>query len=156
MPLEPGQGQDVSSSPGKRVELLHASPELTITWSQYTPGEPGPDPHIHREHTDSFFVLTGELAYRVGPDLEPLILRAGEWLSVPPNVIHTFANTSDQPATFLNYHSPDGGFAAYMRGEQPGFDSFDPPEGGGLPAERATYLASPPARSSEHSGELPA
>src|SRR4051794_25939538 len=141
----PDRGQDVSSSPGKRVDLLHASPELTVTWSEYAPGEPGPDPHIHREHTDSFYVLTGELAYRVGPDLEPLVLRAGEWLSVPPHVVHTFANATDQPATFLNYHSPDGGFAAYMRGEQPGFDSFDPPEGG-LPAERATHLATPPTR----------
>src|SRR3954469_12792528 len=139
----PGSGQDVSSSPGKDVELLHASPELTVTWSQYAPGEPGPDPHVHREHTDSFYVLSGELAFRVGPDLAPLTLRAGEWLSVPPNVAHTFVNGPDEPATFLNPHSPDGGFAAYMRGEQEGFDSFDPPEDGGLPAERATHLCTP-------------
>jgi len=143
MPHAPGCGQDVSSSPGKHVELLHASPELTVTWSQYAPREPGPDPHIHREHTDSFYVLTGELHYRVGPDLEPLVLRAGEWLSVPPNVVHTFVNSSDEPTTFLNYHSPDGGFAAFMRGEQPGFDSFDPPADGGLPADQATHLRTP-------------
>src|SRR3954452_19609105 len=142
----PRRGQDVSSSPGKHVELLHASPELTVTWSQYAPGEPGPEPHFHREHTDSFYVLTGELSYGVGPDLEPLVLRAGEWLSVPPNVVHAFANATDQPATFLNYHSPDGGFAAHMRGEQPGFDSFDPPADGGLAADLAVHLATPPAR----------
>src|SRR3954447_18999784 len=118
----PCSGQDVSSSPGKRVELLHASPELTVTWSQYAPGEPGPDPHVHREHTDSFFVLTGELHYRLGPDLEPLVLRAGEWFSVPPNVVHTFVNPPGAEATFLNFHAPDDGFAAYMRGENEGFD----------------------------------
>jgi quercetin dioxygenase-like cupin family protein len=142
----PGSGQDVSSSPGKQVELLLASDDLTVTWSRYAPGEPGPDPHVHHEHTDSFHVLTGELHYRVGPDLDPLVVRAGEWLSVPPNVVHTFANATDEPATFLNFHSPDGGFAAFMRGEQPGFDSFDPPADGGMPADRATHLATPPAQ----------
>ena len=142
----PGSGQDVSSSPGKRVELLLATDALTVTWSEYAPGEPGPDPHVHHEHTDSFHVVSGELHYRVGPELEPIVVRAGEWLSVPPNVVHTFVNATDQPTTFLNFHSPDGGFAAFMRGEQPGFDSFDPPEDGGLPASHAEHVATPPAR----------
>src|SRR4051794_32035806 len=104
MSRQPGSGQDVSSSPGKRVELLLASHALTVTWSQYAPGEHGPDPHVHHEHTDSFHVLSGELSYRVGPDLEPLVVRAGEWLSVPPDVVHTFVNASAEPATFLNFH----------------------------------------------------
>jgi quercetin dioxygenase-like cupin family protein len=136
-------GETVSDSTRKRVDILLASDELTVTWSRYAPGEPGPDPHVHREHTDSFFVLTGELHYRVGPDLEPLVLRAGEWLSVPPHVVHTFANNPDTESTFLNYHSPDGDFAAYMRGERDGFDSFDLPADGGFPASLATHVSVP-------------
>lgn len=136
-------GETVSDSTSKRVDLLLATDDLSVTWSRYAPGEPGPDPHVHREHTDSFFVLTGELYYRVGPDLDPLVVRAGEWLSVPPNVAHTFVNNPTTESTFLNFHSPDGGFAAYMRREQPGFDSFDPPADGGLPASLATHVAVP-------------
>jgi quercetin dioxygenase-like cupin family protein len=136
-------GETVTDNDRKRVDLLLATEELTVTWSRYAPGEPGPDPHVHREHTDSFFVLEGELHYRVGPDLEPLVVRAGEWLAVPPMVVHTFANASGAEATFLNFHSPDGGFAAYMRGQREGFDSFDPPADGGLPAALATHVAVP-------------
>jgi len=136
-------GETVTDNERKRVDLLLATDALTVTWSRYAPGEPGPDPHVHHDHTDSFFVLTGELHYRVGPDLEPLVVRAGEWLAVPPNVAHTFVNADDAEATFLNFHSPDGGFAAYMRGENPGFDSFDPPPDGGLPASLAIHTAVP-------------
>jgi quercetin dioxygenase-like cupin family protein len=137
------RGETVTDSERKRVDLLLATDDLTVTWSRYAPGEPGPDPHVHREHTDSFFVLTGELHYRVGPELEPLVVRAGEWLAVPPMVVHTFVNASAAEATFLNFHSPDGGFAAYMRGENEGFDSFDPPDDGGLPAAHAVHVALP-------------
>jgi mannose-6-phosphate isomerase-like protein (cupin superfamily) len=45
-------------------------------------------------------------------------------------------------ARFLNFHTPDGGFAAYMRDLRDGvegasFDSFDPPADGGLPLSEA-------------------
>src|SRR4051794_28854552 len=126
------RGETVTDNAGKRVDILYAGDELSVTWSRYAPGEPGPDPHVHREHTDSFYVLTGELRYGIGPDLEPLVLRAGEWLTVPPNVVHTFVNAAEAEATFLNFHSPDGGFAASLRGQTDGFDSFDPPADGGL------------------------
>jgi quercetin dioxygenase-like cupin family protein len=128
------RGENVSDTGTKRVELLLASDELTVTWSWYAPGEPGPDPHVHREHTDAFGVLTGELHFRVGPSLEPLVVRAGEFLAVPPEVAHAFVNGPDAEATFLNFHAPDGGFAGFMRGSGEPWDSHDPPPGGGLPA----------------------
>src|SRR4051794_41645873 len=106
------RGETVTDNDRKRVALLLATDDLTATWSRYAPGEAGPDPHVHREHTDSFFVLTGELHFRLGPDLEPLAVTAGAWLTVPPMVAHTFVNAPGAEATFLNFHSPDGGFGA--------------------------------------------
>ena len=43
---------------------------------------------------------------------------------------------------FLNFHAPSGGFADYMRGVNPGFDSFEPPADGGRPAAEATITLS--------------
>ncbi len=58
-------------------------------------------------------------------------------------IVHGFRSTS--AARFLNFHTPDGGFAANLRaldrGEAGGFDSFDVPIGSGLPASGATVLA---------------
>ena len=97
-----------------------------------------PTPHVHHEHTDSFYVLEGEPTFRIGPELERVTAPAGTFVAVPPNVIHGFDNDSSQRARFLNFHAPSGGFADYLRGVTPGFDSFDPPADGGRPAAAAT------------------
>jgi quercetin dioxygenase-like cupin family protein len=115
--------------------------EMSITWSRYAAGERGPDLHVHREHTDAFYVLEGELTFSVGPDAERVTVGAGGYVAVPPNVVHTFANESDGEACWLNMHTPDTGFVEYLRalrdGIEPDFDSFDPPADGGRPASDA-------------------
>lgn len=45
----------------REVVILVEGPALTVTRSRYAGGERGPDPHVHREHTDAFSVLEGEL-----------------------------------------------------------------------------------------------
>jgi quercetin dioxygenase-like cupin family protein len=56
--------------------------------------------------------------------------------------VHGFRSTSR--ARFLNFHTPDGGFARNLqerdRGEPGGFDSFDAPPGSGLPGSEAVFL----------------
>ena len=101
-------------------------------------GEAGPDPHVHREHTDAFYVLEGDTKLHGGPGAERMTVGAGGFVAVPPNVVHSFLNDSTADATWLNLHAPDTGFADYLRGARDGvdtgFDSFDPPADGGLPA----------------------
>jgi quercetin dioxygenase-like cupin family protein len=53
-----------------------------------------PDPHVHREHTDAFYVLEGELTFAVGPAAERIGVAAGGFVAVPPGVVHSFANES--------------------------------------------------------------
>src|ERR671917_53326 len=62
---------------------------------------------VHRRHVDSFYVLEGELAVLV--DDEEVLLRPGAFASAPPELVHGFRTT--QPTRFLNFHTPDGGFA---------------------------------------------
>src|SRR5262245_56683568 len=142
--LDPGagEGEVVNDRAEHSVRILFSHVLLDATWSQFGPREPGADPHVHREHTDSFYVLEGEITFRLGPGLEPVSAQAGTFVAVPPNVVHAFDNEADDDASFLNFHAPSGGFADYMRKKTLGFDSFDPPEDGGDPA--STVIVSPP------------
>jgi quercetin dioxygenase-like cupin family protein len=130
--------ETIADAPHRAVVLISASDELTVTWSLYGAGERGPDLHVHREHTDAFYVLTGELTFEVGPDAQRVRAAAGSFVAVPPNVVHTFVNASQADATWLNFHAPDKGFAAYLRAARDGrpsaWDSFDPPADGGRSA----------------------
>jgi uncharacterized cupin superfamily protein len=120
------------------VILLTAREQITIHWYRLAPGEEGPDAHVHHKHIDSFYVLDGELGFLLGPEREHVQLGAGGFVAAPPHFVHTFVNSSDAEVRFLNIHTPDGGFAGYMRGRRDGddsatFDTADPPADGGLP-----------------------
>jgi quercetin dioxygenase-like cupin family protein len=141
-----GVGEQISLQEHREVRILFESDGLTVTWSRYGPGERGPDPHVHREHTDAFYVLEGELTFTVGPDAGTIRLGPGGFAAVPANVVHSFANESGAEARWLNFHTPDTGFAAYLRALRDGtdtsfFDSFDPPADGGLPASEVLVVA---------------
>lgn len=133
----PGEGEKITAREARDVVLLADDAEISITTSRYGPGERGPDPHVHREHVDSFYVLDGGLTFALGPGGERVRVPAGGFVAVPPNLIHSFVNEGTEDARFLNFHTPDGGFAAFLRamrdGEDAGFDSYDPPPDGGLP-----------------------
>ena len=135
--LHPGEGETITERAERTVRILLAYELLDATWTRYEPGERGPDPHVHRKHTDAFYVLESELVFGLGPDIERVRAPAGTFVTVPPDVVHTFANESSGRACFLNFHAPSGGFADSLRGKREGFDSFDPPENGGSPASEA-------------------
>jgi quercetin dioxygenase-like cupin family protein len=116
----------------RTVMILHAEDPVTVTWSRYSSGERGPDLHLHREHTDAFYVLTGALRFALGPDGERVVRApAGTFVSAPPGVAHSFMNDEADDVTWLNIHTPDAGFAEFLRGARDGrtvpFDSFDVP-----------------------------
>lgn len=131
-------GETITDREQREVILLAERGDISITWSRYAPGERGPDPHIHREHADTFYVLDGEMTFTLGAESKRVVVPPGGFVAVPPNLVHSFVNEGAADLRFLNFHAPDGGFAAYMRarrdGVKAGFDSFDPPADGGLPA----------------------
>jgi quercetin dioxygenase-like cupin family protein len=135
-------GEAITGREDREVVLVAAQPELTVTSYGLGPGQHGPDPHVHHEHTDAFYVLAGELGFILGPERDRVEVGAGGLVAAPPNLIHTFSNESGAAVRFLNLHAPDGGFADYMRAARDGvegatFDTFDPPDDGGLPLTEA-------------------
>jgi quercetin dioxygenase-like cupin family protein len=72
----------------------------------------GVDPHTHADHTDSFYVLEGEVEFfldgsyhRCGPST---------FLSVPPNITHGF-RPCGEAFRLLNFHTPNVGFIERLR-----------------------------------------
>ena len=100
----------------RELTVLVARDDLSITRASCAAGTRVTSPHVHHEHTDAFYVLEGELTFELGPDADSVTVPAGEFVAVPPNVVHSFRNAGEQPARWLTIHAPDCGFAAFVRG----------------------------------------
>jgi mannose-6-phosphate isomerase-like protein (cupin superfamily) len=134
--LAAAEGEPITNKPNRELRILCAHELLTLSWFRYGRGERGAEPHVHREHSDGFYVIDGKITVRLGPELEPVVATAGTLVLIPAGVIHAFDNDGPGEARFLNFHAPDGGFAHYLRTREP-FDSFDPPEDRGRPVSDA-------------------
>lgn len=135
--LRPGEGESLF---GGRIVLKATFEQLCITESHFPDARDGASPHYHEHHADSFYVLDGGMAVLVHD--EEKLLDAGAFACAPPEVVHGFRTTSK--SVFLNFHTPDGGFAdnlrARNRGEEGGFDSVDAKAGSGKLPTEAVFL----------------
>jgi quercetin dioxygenase-like cupin family protein len=133
-------GESIAPRPGRTVRVLYEHELLDASYASYDAGERGAQPHIHLEHVDAFYVLEGEVTFRVGPKLDTVRAGAGTFLMVPPGLVHAFDNDSDATARWLNFHAPSTGFLAWLRGERESFDQVAPPADGGRPVDDAVVV----------------
>ncbi len=68
--------------------------------------------HVHRDLDDSFHLLSGRVAVRCGD--ESFVPSAGDYVSLPHGVPHTFFVLDDQPAVMMQVHA-DGSFLDFIR-----------------------------------------
>jgi uncharacterized cupin superfamily protein len=68
------------------------------------PRSRGADPHFHQTFSESFYVVSGELALFAGDRWQPC--RAGDFALAHERGVHGFRNDSDEPATFLILFTP--------------------------------------------------
>ena len=86
--------------------LSEHSPRLNVSVITMAPGREGPESHVHKDEDDVFYVLEGELTFKLpnGDVAAP----AGTFVLVPPGVEHTLANRTATPVRVLNIHAPAG------------------------------------------------
>lgn len=146
------QRELIGDSPDRRLEILCERDALHATWSRFAPGRAGADLHVHRHHTDVFYVIDGELTIRLGVEDERIVAPSGTLVLVPPMVVHGFLNASDADMRYLNLHAPGLGFAAYLRALRDGlptsFDQEPPPADGIRPSSQAIMTTG--AAANEH------
>ena len=125
------------SSTGGRLGLLEG---------RYPVGWTGPPPHVHREHEETFYVLSGAVRFISGATEH--VLTAGGLFTAPIGVPHGFGNAStDQPAQLLITVTPQR-YIDYFRDLQdlqPGPDGLlDPADIAALMDRYATDPYAPP------------
>jgi mannose-6-phosphate isomerase-like protein (cupin superfamily) len=81
--------------------------------AEYTlpPDTVGAPLHYHRDLTESFYVISGELSMRVAE--QEVTAGPGSFALIPPGTPHGFANMSDAPVRFLA-HASDGAHKQFM------------------------------------------
>jgi len=106
----PGEGEHHDREDGYR-RILVASEQISaieIGFDESLVVEP----HTHSDHTDSFLVLEGEVAFTAGD--ETVVLGPGGFISSPPGARHGFRCAGGR-AKVLNFHTPHGGFIEGIR-----------------------------------------
>ena len=66
----------------------------------------GPPPHIHRNEDETFYVLEGEVTFRLGD--ETVVAGPGDFVNVPRNTVHCFRNDGSEPARIILTFTPAG------------------------------------------------
>jgi quercetin dioxygenase-like cupin family protein len=105
--IRPGEGERI-----RQHRVLAELPHIEALELSFPADFEGVDPHTHATHTDSFYVLEGEVEFfqdgewhRAGP---------GTFLSVPPNVEHGF-RPAGSAIRLLNFHTPHDEFIERLR-----------------------------------------
>jgi mannose-6-phosphate isomerase-like protein (cupin superfamily) len=93
--------------------ILAEVPDLEVIEMTFRPGFEGVTPHTHDDHTDAFYVLSGEAEFVVGD--ETVRAGPGGFFCAPRDTLHGFRNAGDTPLRMLNVHAPNVGFAVRMR-----------------------------------------
>jgi quercetin dioxygenase-like cupin family protein len=107
--LGPGEGRPVpSEQPTITVKTDAATSPVAVFESEPPPGVLVAPPHVHHEHTESFYVLAGEIDFRVGE--RTVRCAAGAFVHVPPGVVHGFHNPGSGQAKLLILVYPAAGF----------------------------------------------
>ena len=103
--------EPIALAPGEGNPVKADRPELSLLEVTFESGS-GVDPHFHKGHSDSFYVLEGELEFRTADEV--VSATPGTFVLSPPGVVHSFRNVGTEPARLLNLHTP-GGFVEYRR-----------------------------------------
>jgi quercetin dioxygenase-like cupin family protein len=66
----------------------------------------GPPPHIHTREDETFYLLDGEIEFRLGD--ETITAGPGDFVNVPRGVVHCFTNTGTTTARMILTFTPAG------------------------------------------------
>ncbi|HEY4386262.1 MAG TPA: cupin domain-containing protein [Ktedonobacteraceae bacterium] len=105
--VKPGEGRTIPLGPIQMVvqeDGMQTRGTLGLAEFEVAPHTSGPPPHIHHAHEEGFYLLEGELEFLT----ETQTVRAGQGtlVMVPIGAVHTFRNSTDKPARFLNTFTP--------------------------------------------------
>ncbi|SBW17285.1 cupin [Candidatus Protofrankia californiensis] len=79
---------------------------LTVLEGRMGAREPGPLPHVHEGHDETFVLVEGRLRFRVGDGFHTAV--AGETVFASRRLAHGLGNPFDEPARYVAVLTPSG------------------------------------------------
>jgi len=103
-----------AGSPGWRVTGDHTLGAFSFSENILQPGTPGPAPHRHSREDELWYILEGQLEFRIGERGErALVAGPGETVFGPRGIPHTFRVVGTIPARYVFVVAP-AGFEQYF------------------------------------------
>jgi uncharacterized cupin superfamily protein len=105
--MPPGGGREIRVGPNRLLvkadrQLGHSL--VGVFESTMPPGGGFPFAHVHDHYEEVFYVLDGEIEYRLGDTWT--VAMTGSTICVPSGVVHCFRNSSRSPVRHLVVHAP--------------------------------------------------
>lgn len=66
----------------------------------------GPAPHIQTREQEGFYVVEGQVTFKANE--QTIVAKPGTFINIPPNVLHSFKNETNEIAKLLFVLSPSG------------------------------------------------
>lgn len=107
--LQEGEGEKILFRIGLmtfKVSSSQTDDNFMICETDLPPGAKV-EPHSHPE-AETFYILEGEFTFYVEDLDKPIICKKGAFISVPPNVMHSFKNSSGHKGKILGTMTPGG------------------------------------------------
>lgn len=112
-----GAAAEVLGAESNRTWLLADAADtggvMNVVRTTLGPGVDGPPPHYHRLAPEMFYLLDGRLRVLVGADI--VVLTTGDYLLVPPGVVHAWGTLPESGADVLIVKAPGENRFDYFR-----------------------------------------
>ena len=97
---------------GQTIKLFETTGNYDLVLLHIPAHSSGPPPHLHRNMTEFMLIVKGELEFvQQG---EARVLKTGDYIDIPPNIVHTFNNRSHLECEVISIHEPKG-FSKFFR-----------------------------------------
>lgn len=106
---QPGEGEKILFKIGLmtfKVSSAQTDGHFMISETELPP-KASVEPHYHPE-AEIFYILSGQFSFSVGDMSKPTSCGPGAFISVPPHVLHAFANTGPSSGRILGFMMPGG------------------------------------------------
>src|SRR5438309_3880745 len=105
---EPGEGRTIAVV-GDVYRFLATGDDMNGKYAMceaIVPPGGGPPPHVHSREEEAFYILEGEITFRIGENR--IVATAGMFANMPVGTPHSFKNESGKPAKMLISVAPAG------------------------------------------------
>jgi quercetin dioxygenase-like cupin family protein len=103
---------------GHRIRPIETDGSYGMVEIVSPPHVPGPPPHFHKSEREFFLIIKGTLNVMRDGDWQQV--KAGSFVDLPPNTVHTFINDTEEDVIWITGWRP--------KGFQKFFEDFGVPE----------------------------